>query len=94
MGEKRKGKLVPQIDCAALKRSLQLYGLYKVNINGDKFVGLVNTETEVFYIPYQFNLTKSNKIVSSFKGAVNTLEAFFNLKAMTLNVKTEQYLSK
>ncbi|MDB4438794.1 hypothetical protein N9176_00950 [bacterium] len=38
--------------------------------------------------------TKSNKIVSSFKGAVNTLEAFFNLKAMTLNVKTEQYLSK
>ena len=44
--EKRKGKLVPQMDCAALKRSLQLYGLHKVNINGDKFVGLVNTETK------------------------------------------------
>lgn len=25
--------------------------------------GLVNTETEVFYVPYQFNLTKSDKIV-------------------------------
>ena len=38
--------------------------------------------------------TKSYKGVSSFKGAVNTLEVFFTLKAMTLNIKIEQYLSK
>lgn len=40
-------------------------GTETANIGQDRLYkpGIVNTETEVFFIPYQFNLTKADKIV-------------------------------